>query len=436
MQVDKKNLEKSQVEISVSLSVEEFTPFIEKGAKKLTEKIKIEGFRPGKAPLEVLKAKVGEMSILEEAAQLAVEKTVDEIIEKNTLGLKPVGSPSVNVTKLAPDNPFEFKVVLSLLPDVALGKYKELGLKKDEVKIDAEKIEKTLKDLAEMRAIESLVEREIEDGDKVTVDINMLLSKVAIENGQHKELAIIVGKDYLVPGFDKKLIGAKAGDERKFDLVYPDNHHQKELAGKKVSFEVRVKGVYNREIPEVNDELAKNMHFKDLKDLRDALEENIKQEKERESELKSESEMISKIIDDAKISELPEILIQSEARNIMSELEQSVIRQGGKFDDYLSHLKKTKEELMLDMLPNAVKRVKSALVIREIAIVEKIDVSEEEIEEKISELKEKYKGNAEVLKMVAEAGYKSYLRNILNNEKVLAKLKDWNYAATSTKQKS
>ena len=153
-------------------------------------------------------------------------------------------------------------------------------------------------------------------------------------------------------------------------------------------------------------------------------------------DLKNESEMISKIVEHTKFGELPEEIITSEAKNMLAELEQSVIRQGGKFEDYLKHLKKSKDELMLEIIPNAIKRVKSALLIREIAIIEKISAHEHEIEEKISELKKQYKDNQDVLKMIEEKGYKSYLNNILTNEKVIAKLKEWNYAESDTKQKS
>ena len=438
MQVNKKILEKSQIELTVELSVEEFSPFIEKGAKKLSEKIKIEGFRPGKAPLEVLKAKIGEMSILEEAAQLAVNKTLDEIIFERIDEIKAVGSPSVNISKLAPNNPFEYKVVLSVLPDIELGKYKDLGLKTETIKVDDKELDKILNELRDMRAKEVVVDKEhqIKEGDKVIVDINLFDNKVPLEDGSHKDLSILTGKNYFVPGFDEKLYGAKLGAELKFSLAYPENHHQKNLAGKMVSFEVKVKSIFQRELPELNDEFAKGFGTKDLEELKKDLKTNVLQEKNREAELKNESEMISKIIEGSKIGELPEILVESESRNVLAELEQSIIRQGGKFEDYLNHLKKTKDELRLEMLPNAIKRVKSSLVIREIAVLEKIDISEEEVNKKIIEIQEQYKGNEEVQKMILESGYKHYLKNILTNEKVLAKLKEWNYDSTSAKQKS
>jgi len=436
MQVTKKDLEKSQIELTVELSLEEFNPFIEKGAEKVSQEVKIEGFRPGKVPLDILKQKIGEMTILEEAAHLAINKTIDEAIEKNTMERQAIGQPQVNVTKLAPNNPLEYKVVLTILPTVALGKYKDLNLKVEEATVSEKELTKSLEDLREMRAAEKIVERAAIDGDKLVVDIKMFLDKVPLEDGQHQDLAIILGKDYFVPGFDNKLVGAKKDEVKKFDLPYPDDHHQKNLAGKMVEFEVKVKEVYGREKPELNDEFASFFQVKNLEELKKGVSDSLLQEKKRHVELKNESEMLSKIIDDTKFGDLPEALVDSEIKNMLAELEQSVIRQGGKFEDYLQNLKKDRSGLMLEFAPNAVKRVKSALVIRELAIIEKISATEKEIHEKIDELKKQYAGNQDILKMLDEHGYHHYLENALTNEKVIAQLKDWNYASTGTKQKS
>lgn len=436
MQVTKKELEKSQIELTVEISVEEFTPYISKGAEKVSREVKIEGFRPGKVPLEILKQKIGEMTILEEAAHLAINKTIDDVIEKNTLERQAIGQPQVNVTKLAPNNPLEYKVVLTILPTVALGKYKDLKLKAEQAEVTDEELSKALEDLREMRAKETIVDRPVGEGDKAIVNIKMFLDKVAQEDGEHRDLAIMMGKNYFVPGFDDNLKGAKKGEERKFTLPYPAGHHQKNLAGRMVDFVVNIKEVYSRELPELNDEFATFFQMKKLAELKKGLSESLLHEKERQIEMKNESELLGKIIDDTKFGDLPEALVDSETKNILAELEQSVIRQGGKFEDYLQHIKKSRSELMLELVPNAVKRAKSALVIREIAMVEKIAASEKEIHEKIDELKKQYASNKEVLKMLDEHNYHHYLENILTNEKVIASLKDWNYDATGDQQKS
>lgn len=436
MQITKKDLDKSQIELTIELTPTEFAPYIEKGAEKVAKEVKIEGFRPGKVPYEILKQKIGEMTILEEAAHIAINKTIDEAIAKNTMERQAIGQPQVNITKLAPGNPLEYKVIVALIPTIAIGTYKNLKIKVEEAELDEKELNKTLQDLQEMRAQETVADRPAQDGDKVTVDIHMFLDKVPVENGHHHDLAIMIGKDYLVPGFDKQIIGAKKGDEREFELPYPDDHHQRNLAGKMVKFNVKVKEVYNRAVPELNDEFAGFFRVKDLAELKKSLAENLIAEKKQNLELKGESEMIGKIAEDTKFGELPEVLINSEVRNMLAELEQSVVRQGGKFEDYLSSIKKSREELSLELVPNAIKRVKSALVIRELAVVEKIGVEEVEIQAKIDELKKQYTNNHDVLHMIEEPGYHHYLSNILTNEKVIAKLKEWNYVGSGDKQKS
>lgn len=436
MKVTKKELEKSQIELLVELSVEEFEPYLAKGAKAISEKIKIEGFRPGKAPLDILKQKVGEMPIMEEAANIAIRKMVDGIIDEETKDRAAVGQPRVEITKLAPQNPVEFKVVVSIMPTVTLGAYKDLKIKKEEVKVEEADIEKTLKELQEMRVKEVISSEEIADNDKVLVDIELFVDKVPVEGGQTKGLSVIIGKNYFVAGFDKNLLGAKKGEEKNFSLPFPEDHHQKNLAGKMVEFKVNIAEVYKRELPEINDEFAVGFRFKDLEDLKNTLRENITADRSNQAENKSEIEMLDAIVSKSKFGELPEAMIESEIHHMMHEIEDNVVRQGGKMEDYLQHLGKTKAQLSLDLAPNAVKRVKTALAMKEIATVEKIEISDNEVDEKIAELKNTYKDNKSLDDLAKDNSYRRYVANVMQNEKTLVKLKEWNYADSGKKQKS
>ena len=433
MQVTKKDLEKSQIELTVEMTVEDFAPYIEKCALKLAEKVKIEGFRPGKAPLEILKQKVGEMAILEEAAHVAIHKTIDDIIDQNTMDRAAVGQPKVEITKLAPENPFEYKVITSIMPTVALGKYKDLKIKPAEAKVEEVDIEKTLKELQEMRVAEVISEAGAADTNKVLVDIEMFMDKVPVEGGQTKDLAVIIGKNYFVGGFDSELLGAKTGEERTFSLPFPADHHQKNLAGKMVEFKVKVGAIYKRELPELTDEFAVGFRFKDLADLKKTLSENILADRKNQAETKAELEMLEKIVNDTKFGDLPEQMVESETHFMMHEIEDDITNQGGKMEDYLQHIGKTRNELVLDLLPNAVKRVKTALIMKEVGVIEKLEASDKEIDDKISELKETHKDNKDLEKMANDKGYRRYVGNILQNGKVITKLKEWNYAGTGNK---
>ncbi|NCD00678.1 trigger factor [bacterium] len=427
MNISKKDLEKSRVELTVKLPWSDFEKYLEKGAKVLSEKVKVEGFRPGKVPVEVLKQKVGEIAILEEAAYIAINKTLDDAIKQGVEDVSTaVGQPNVSITKLAKDNDLEYKIEVAVLPEVKLGKIKDLGIKTDKTEVKKEEIEKTLEQLTEMRIQEKIVSREVKDTDKVLVDIAMTQDKVPVEGGQSQDVAIIIGKDYLIPGFDKNLLGAKKGEEKTFSLPFPKEHHQKNLAGKMVDFKITIKEVYERIVPKIDDELAKTLQFKDLGELKKALETNIKAEKEQKNKQKAELKMLDEILKGAKIGELPEVLIENESQNMLREFKGSLAQQGAKFEDYLGSINKTEEQFVLEMLPEATKRVKLALIIRKVGEEEKITPTEKEIEEQIEEIAKKNKGNEDVLKNIKSPAYKNYLNNLLTNQKVIKSLREWN----------
>ncbi|PLX20378.1 trigger factor [Candidatus Parcubacteria bacterium] len=424
MKVDKKDLEKSQVELTVELSQEEFKPYLEKGSQKISKEVKIEGFREGKAPYDIVKQKVGEMSIMDEASKIAINSVLGEVITKNTKDA--IGQPEINIVKLAPENPLVFTVKMSILPKIELGAYKELGIKEKEVKLDEKELEKTYEHLREMHVKESVSEKEIKEGDKLILNIQMFLDKVPVEGGQGKDTTIIVGKDYLVPGFDKKLIGTKKGETREFEIHYPADHHQKNLSGKNVDFKVEVKDVFDRELPELDDELAKKLHFKSADDLKKNITNNIESGKKNEARQVAEREVIEKIVAKTKFGDLPEMLVQHEAETMLGELEQNVAQQGGKFEDYLSSLGKTRNDLVLDMLPDAVKRVQASLVIRDIAKAEKIVVTEKEVDEYLESLVKQYNATPEIEKQIKSEQYRSYAVMTLSNRAVVEKLREWN----------
>jgi len=425
MNVIKKDLTKSQIELAVELSVEEFRPYIKRGAEKVSREVKIEGFRPGKVPYEVLKQKIGEMTILEEAARIAVNKTIEVAIKENVQG-QPIGQPKVDIIKIAPNNPMEYKVTLAMLPEVKIGDYKNAKVKLKKAEIKDEEVEKIVRDLQEMKVKELIEEREVRDSDKVVVDIQMFLDKVPIEGGQNKDTAIIIGKNYIVPGFDQKLLGAKKGGKREFSLPYPADYHMRNLAGKIVEFVVTIKEVYKRELPKLDDIFAQGFGAKKMVELKDNIRKSILSQKKRESEQATEKEMLEKIMEKSRFGDIPEMLVDHEVKTMIAELEQIIESQGGKFEDYLSSINKTRDQLTLDLLPEAVKRVKVSLLIREVAVLEKVKVGAEEAENYIKEMKKHYQKDKGLSEKINTLEYKNYVLNILTSRKVVDKLREWN----------
>ncbi|MCU0679437.1 MAG: trigger factor, partial [Planctomycetes bacterium] len=388
--------------------------------------------RPGKVPYEVLKQKIGEMTILEEAARLAINKTIDAVIKEHT-GAAIVGQPRVDIVKLAPGNPLGFKVTVAMVPKITLGDYKNAKVKQKKADIKTAEADKLINDLREMKAGEAAVDREVRGNDKVTVDIKMFLDNVPVEGGQGPHTTVLMGKNYIVSGFDEKLIGAKKGETREFSLVYPTDYHMKNLAGKKVEFRVTVEDIFERLLPPLDDQFAAGFGLKTMAQLRENVQKTLGEQQERELAQAAEREMLEKIMAQAKFGDIPEMLVDHEAHNMFHELEHEVTDRGGNFADYLTSIKKSRDQLMLDLLPDAVKRVKISLLIREIAAAEKITVSPEEIEKQIKEMKAYYEqagqSSPEAKKMAAETGapgYRGYVANILASRKVIDKLREWN----------
>lgn len=425
MNVTKKDLPKSQLELLVELEYKELEPFIAKAAEKISQEVKIDGFRPGKVPMDVLKQKIGEMSILEEAARLAINKKLDEVIKDHVEG-QAIGMPKIDITKLAPNNPMEFKVVLSLLPEITLGEYKNLKIKEKKVEVSKEDLEKTLSEVREMRVKETASTKAVKDGDKVLADLQMFLDSVPVEGGQGKDTAIIIGKNYIVPGFDKKLIGAKKSETREFSLPYPKDHHMKNLAGKMVEFKATIKDVFNRELPELNDEFAKGFGLKKIDELNENIKKSIKDQKQKEADQILERKMLEKILEKTKFGELAEDLVNHEVDAMKAEVKQDVEQHGGKFEDYLKSIGKTEDQFTLDLLPEAVKRVKVSLMIREIANKENIKADEKDVEAQINGMKEYYIKQPEMLERFNTPEYKNYVQNIMNSKAVIDKLREWN----------
>lgn len=425
MNITKKDLGKSQIELIVELTAEEFRPYLKRGAEKVSREVKIEGFRPGHVPYEILKAKIGEMTILEEAAKIAVSKTADGAIKENATS-QIVGQPEITITKLAPDNPLEYKIILAVLPEIKLGDYKNAKVKMEKAEVDEKDIEKLIEQMREMKVKEVISEKEVGENDRVIVDIDMFLDNVPVDGGQGKGVGVIIGKDYIIPGFDKNLIGVKTGEVKEFRLPYPADHYMKNLAGKMVDFRVKIKQIYSRELPALDNEFVKSFGLTSVEEYKNNLRQAVQAEKQRQVKEKAELAILDKLVNQAKFGDLPEILIKNETNLMMHELEHSLGEQGGKFDDYLSHLNKTREQMALELMPQAVKRVKTSLLIREVAVKENIKVDEKEINKTKEQMLKQYHNDKQASQRINSPEYENYLANMLTSRKVIEKLSEWN----------
>jgi len=411
-----------QLELICEVSLEEMAPCLSRAARRISQKIKILGFRPGKAPYEIVKKEVGEMDIYQEALDEIISQSYFKIVSEENLRV--IGHPKIDIQVLVPNQPIVYKAIISLLPKVKLFNYKDIKIKKPQIEIQQKQIDKVLKDLQKSRSKEILVNREIQKGDKVNINIEMFLDKVPIEDGQIKNHFIIIGDPYFIPEFSENLIGFKAEESKEFELKMPNDYYNKNLAERIVNFRVKINSVFQVDLSELNDEFAKGLgNFESFKDLTEQLRKNLEIEENFEVEKKLEDDILEKIIGQSDFEEIQDNLIEPEIKKMFLELEQSIIEQGMEMKDYLEHSKKTKEDFEKDFQPLALKRIKSILIIREIAESESIGISESDIIEELNNLLKIYSMDEKIKERVQSKEYKEYLRGELINKKVLDFLK-------------
>jgi len=423
MQYAIKDLAKSQKEVKVTVTPEELKPYMERAAAELSGKVKIEGFRPGKASYDIVAKRVGEMNILEEALPNVVRKQLVEIIEKEKL--ETVGEPSINVEKAAPGNELVFTATLTLLPAVKkLADYTSIKIEAKDVVVKDEEVERVVGELRKMQSVEREVDREVRKGDKATVDMAMAIDHVAVEGGATKGHSIYLDEPYYIPGLNEQLLGMKKGERKVFKLTFPKDHFNKNLAGKEVEFTVDLKGLHQIENPEVDDNFAKRLGQESTAKLRELLRKNLQDEANVKETQRQEVAAIEEIIKKSDVADLPDLLVTNETRKMIHELEHSVAGQGGEFSDYLKSINKTQDQLMLEFAPQAIQRVKSMVLMREIAKRENLEPTDKEMLDEQLRLLNMYADDPDTQARIRSEEGEDYIRGMMKNRKVLAFIRE------------
>ncbi|MBU0649403.1 trigger factor [Patescibacteria group bacterium] len=416
-------LPKGVTQINFEIPPAEVEPFLQTAAQELSKQTTIHGFRPGHVPYEMVKQKFGETAIWEKALESVVRKNFVHVVAKENL--ETIGSPEINVEKLAPGNPLVFVMKVASVPQITkMADYKTKKLERKKVEINQEKVDKTIQDLSKMQTKEKIVERAATKADKIVVDMDIERDNVAIEGGASKDFQVYLSEENYIPGLCDQLIGLKKDDEKKFALEFPKEHYQKNLAGKKADFKIKAKQVYELEPPQINNEFAKSLGQDSLEKLKSLIHVNLEQEDQLKEEAKLEHKLFEQIIGDSKFSDIPDLLVNDEINKMINELKFNVEKQGMKFDDYLKQIKKDLGQLKIDMAAEAMRRIKAALLIQEIATRENVQVAEKELDEEQDRQAGQFKENDEQRKKIYSPEYRDYLKTVLRNRKAIQLLKE------------
>ena len=425
MNVIKKDLPKSMMEITVTVAGNEMNGYFKQAAANLSQNIKISGFRSGKAPIDTVEKKVGSQELFNEAAGIAVRRTLPKVLMEHKIDS--LGIPDIKILKIAKGNDFEYKAEIAVLPKVLLPDYKKIvsGVKKQKTEISDKEISDALMFLRKSRASFVQIGRGAVKGDRVNIDFSAVDEQgVEIKNGEQKNQPLIIGDSLFIGDFEENLIGLKSGDCKEFQVKFPENYYDKEISGKTVNFKVKVNLVEEIILPEEKDDFAESLgKFDGLESLKKSIKEGLILEKELREQERWAREALRKIADKSEM-DIPEILINSELERIIDNLRANVAQTGLRFEDYLGHIKKTIDDLKKDNRKEAENSVKVNLVLKNIGDKENIEVSEKEAEERLNtELLKHYKSIDEARKKIDLPRLKDYYYGIIRNEKVIRLLK-------------
>ena len=423
MKINNKKLENAIVELTVAFDSEEWKATQEKALDKLAKNVKIDGFRPGKAPAAMVRARVSKASVLEEATDMILQtKFVEILTEAN---VEPVAQPALSVQKVDADE-LEVQILVPVKPQVELGEYKGVEVKKGRVTVTKKEIEEQLANYQTQFAELTVKEGgKVAKGDTAVIDFEGFVDGVAFEGGKGENYPLEIGSGSFIPGFEDQVIGMTVDKEQDIVVTFPEDYGAADLAGKEATFKVTVHEIKEKHLPEIDDELAKDVNIdgvETLDQLKDHIKANIKTRKESENENKFMDDLYKAIVASSKVED-SDALLEQEQGLMLQEVEQNLQRQGLNFEVYQQFTGKSKDDIKEDIKPQAEERVKLNAILAAIIEEEKLAVSDEELETELKTIAEYYQKELDEVKKIFE-GNMSRIENDLLTRKAVDLVKD------------
>ncbi len=391
--------------IVIKIEGEKWEKALDKAFKKANAKAKISGFRPGKAPKNVFLKHYGIESLFMDASNYCVEDAYNKLLEENK-DIQIAAQPVLDI-KSIDEKYIEYVFTLTLKPEVKLGKYKELDVKKETVKVTKKEIEEAIDHMREHYKENVVKEGKIVKGDVAVIDFEGFKDGKAFEGGKGENYSLEIGSNTFIPGFEDQLIGMKAGDEKDINVTFPEDYHSEELKGQPVVFKVKVNEVKEVKIPEVNEEFFEDLGMEGIKtkeDLENQVKENIKASKDAKAEDKYIDDLLAKIAETTEV-DVPDTMVNEESERMVKQFGEHISMQGISLEQFYKFTNSNEEKLKEQYKEEALKRVKYRLIIEEIIKQEKIKVTDKEVDKELEEIAKKYN-------MTKEEVRKQYGENI------------------------
>ena len=410
LQVEK--LEKNMAKLTIEVPAEEFDAAIKNAYNKNKNKFSIPGFRKGKAPLAMLEKMYGAGIFYEDAANEVIDASYPKAAEESKEEI--VSTPEIKVTQIEKGKAFIYEATVALKPEVTLGEYKGVEVKKAEAVVTDEDVENEL--TAARKKNGRLIDVEdgaIEDGDNTIIDFTGYIDDKTFDGGAGTDYPLVIGSHSFIEGFEDQLIGKKKGAPCAVNGTFPAEYHADELAGKPAKFVVTIKEVKRNELPELNDEFASEVSdFDTLDEYKADIRKKLQEKKEQDAKVENENNVIEKVVENAQM-ELPQPMVDTQAREMVENYARRLQSQGLNINDYMKYTGMTPEKLMEQMRPEAEKRIKTRLVLEKVVEVENVEVSDEKLDEQINEIAASYKLEGAKLKEMMGEREKEQIREDL-----------------------
>ena len=395
LQVEK--MEKNMAKLTIEVSAEDVEKAMQSAYQKAKGRISIPGFRKGKAPRKMIEQMYGKGVFLEDAVNALIPEHYSKALGECELEI--VSQPKIDLVQTEPGKALIFTAEVAVKPEVTLGEYKGVEVPKSEIEVTDEEVDAEVKKEQEKNSRTINVEdRAAQLNDIVTIDFEGSVDGVPFDGGQATEYPLTLGSNTFIPGFEDQLVGAKVGDDVDVKVTFPEEYQAKELAGKEAIFKCAVKKIEAKELPELDDDFAKDVsEFDTLAEYKEHVKTNLVEKKENEAKHAKEDAAVDKIIENAQM-DIPEAMLETQCRQMLDDFSRRMQSQGLSMDQYFQFTGMTAEKMMEDMKPQALKRIQTRLVLEKVAEVENIQPTEEEVNEEISKMAEAYKMEADKLK--------------------------------------
>ncbi|MGD6816754.1 trigger factor [Metabacillus sp. 84] len=383
-------LEGNQGILTVEVDAETFDSALDEAFKKVVQQVSIPGFRKGKVPRSLFEKRFGVESLYQEALDLLLPVEYGKAIDEAKI--EPIDRPDIDIDSMGKGETLTFTAKVTVKPEVKLGEYKGLEVEKEDTEVTDEDVEQELKQLQERQA-ELVVKEEgkVEDGDTVVMDFEGFVDGEAFEGGQADNYSLEIGSASFIPGFEEQLVGLETGAEQEVEVTFPDEYHAEDLAGKAATFKVKIHEIKAKELPELDDEFAKDVdeEVETLEALKTKTKDRLQETRKTEAENKLRDALVEKAAENAEV-EIPQVMIDSEVDRMMKEFEQRLQMQGMNLELYFQFSGQDEDALKQQMNEDAAKRVKFNLTLEAVAQAENLEISDEEVNEELSKMAEMY----------------------------------------------